>query len=170
VRYDIAEYEKLWQSDPQRYGCVPLAQTIDSLQIGAQDVAMLIDKGALECFEIGNASGIRSMVTLRSLLIFKSARASVTQNRSIRILNILTEAARYKKTLLYGDVMQTMGLTYQDAMHREIFKKDLREGINFFGHSRPTMQRNYFCESLLLFTAANSHEMCNFMRIGRISG
>ena len=119
--------EKLWQSDPQRYGCVPLAQTIDSLQIGAQDVAMLIDKGALECFEIGNASGIRSMVTLRSLLIFKSARASVTQNRSIRILNILTEAARYKKTLLYGDVMQTMGLTYQDAMHREIFKKDLRE-------------------------------------------
>ena len=25
--------------------------------------------------------------------------------------------------------MQTVGLTYQDAMHREMFKKDLREAV-----------------------------------------
>jgi hypothetical protein len=126
-RYGIAEYENLWQTDPQHYGCVPLQQVSDSLQIGDQDVAMLIDKGALECFEIGDVSEIRSMVTLKSLLIFKSARASMMQDRPVRILKILTEAARSKKTLLYGDVMQSMGLTYQDAMQRQTFKKNLRE-------------------------------------------
>jgi hypothetical protein len=147
VRYNIAEYEKLWQSDPQRYGCVPLEQTIDSLQISSQDAAMLIEKGAFECFDIGDDSGIRRMVTLRSLLIFKSARDSVVQDRSLRILNILTEAARNEKTLLYGDVMQTMGLTYQDAMHREIFKKDLREATR----KSELFERSLLISALLVY-------------------
>lgn len=59
--------------------------------------------------------------------LFKTTRAAAKENRSHRILNILTEAAQNKKTLLYGDVMKTVGLAYQDAMHRQIFKQDLRE-------------------------------------------
>jgi hypothetical protein len=127
LRYDIGEYENLWDTDPQRYGCIPVQQAMDSLQIDAQALSTLMDKGVLECFEIGDDSGITSMVTLQSLLLFKSARASVPQYRFERILQILTQAARDKKTLLYGDVMQSMGLAYRDAMHRQIFKNALRE-------------------------------------------
>jgi hypothetical protein len=58
--------------------------------------------------------------------LFKTANFSATQDQSTRILRVLTEAARNKKTLPYGDVMKSMGLAYQDAMHRRRFKKDLR--------------------------------------------
>ncbi|MGD9368894.1 MAG: hypothetical protein PVH87_24535 [Desulfobacteraceae bacterium] len=58
--------------------------------------------------------------------LFKTAKAAAAEHRPRRILNLLTEAAQSKKTLLYGDVMETMGLAYQDAMHRQIFKQDLR--------------------------------------------
>ena len=58
--------------------------------------------------------------------LFKTAKFSATQDQPTRILNVLTEAARKKKTLLYGDVMKSMGLAYQDAMHRKRFEKDLR--------------------------------------------
>ena len=125
LKLSVSEYENLWQTDPRRYGCIPVALVSDSLQTGIQEVLSLIEKGALECFEIGGHSEL--MVTLRSLLIFKSARASIVQDRSLRIQEILTEAARRRKTLLYGEVMQALGLTYADAMQREIFKKDLRE-------------------------------------------
>jgi len=58
--------------------------------------------------------------------LFQTARAAKGQDRPDRILTILTDAARNKKTLSFGDVMQAVGLTYQDAMHRQLFKKDLR--------------------------------------------
>jgi hypothetical protein len=125
-KYSISEYEDLWQSNPQRYGCVPVQQAIDSLHMDAQAVSALIDKGALECFEIGDDPGLRSMVSLKSLLIFKAAKAVAPPDRPGRILKILTEAARNKMTLLYGDIMQAVGLTYRDAMHRQMFRKDLR--------------------------------------------
>lgn len=58
--------------------------------------------------------------------LFKTTKAAATEDRPHRILNILTEAARNKRTLFYGDVMETVSLSYQDAMHRQIFKRDLR--------------------------------------------
>jgi hypothetical protein len=125
-RYTIAQYEDLWRDDPKRYGCVAMQQAADSLQMDGQDVAMLIDNGILECFEIGEGSHTRSMVALNSLLLFKAARAAKAQDRPYRILTILSDAARNKKTLSFGDVMQTVGLAYQDAMHRQLFRKDLR--------------------------------------------
>lgn len=125
-KYTIAEYEALWQNDPQRYGCVPLPQAMDSLKLDTQAISRLIDKGVLECFDIGDPSGALCMVTLKSLLLFKTAKAAGTHDRPRQILQILTEAARNQKTLLFGDVMQTVGLTYQNAMHRQLFKKDLR--------------------------------------------
>jgi hypothetical protein len=61
--------------------------------------------------------------------LFKTTKATVTEDRTSRILKILTEAARNQETLLYGDVMETVNLSYQDAMHREIFKKDVRAAV-----------------------------------------
>jgi len=61
--------------------------------------------------------------------LFKTAKASPALDRPRRILEILTDAARNKKTLPYGDVMQTVGLAYQDALHRQLFKKDLRTAV-----------------------------------------
>lgn len=58
--------------------------------------------------------------------LFKTTKAAPTEDRPRRILDILTEAARNKRTLLYGEVMETVNLSYQDAMHRQIFKRDLR--------------------------------------------
>jgi len=58
--------------------------------------------------------------------LFKTVKFSATQDQPTRILKVLNEAARNKKTLLYGDVMKSMGLAYQDAMHRKRFEKDLR--------------------------------------------
>jgi hypothetical protein len=56
----------------------------------------------------------------------KTAKAAAPPDRSHRILEILTQAARNKTTMPYGDLMQTLGLNYQDAVHRQAFKKDLR--------------------------------------------
>ena len=58
--------------------------------------------------------------------LFKTAKAAPAQDRPRKILEILTEAGRNKKTLPYGEVMHAVGLSYQDAVHREIFKKELR--------------------------------------------
>ncbi|MFZ1984317.1 MAG: hypothetical protein WAU91_07870 [Desulfatitalea sp.] len=61
--------------------------------------------------------------------LFKTAKADPALDRPHRILEILTDAVRNKKTLLYGDVMQAVGLAYQDALHRQLFKKDLRAAV-----------------------------------------
>jgi hypothetical protein len=128
-RYAISEYEELWQSDPQRFGAVPFKKAVASLQMDPQAVTMLADRGVLECFEIGDGSDAISMISLQSLLLYKSARAAATQDRPNQILEILTEAAKNKKTLHYGDVMKTMGLAYQDSRHREKFTSYLREAV-----------------------------------------
>jgi hypothetical protein len=39
---------------------------------------------------------------------------------------MLIGAAKKKQTLPYGDVMQAVGLSYSDAVHRQVFKEDLR--------------------------------------------
>lgn len=59
--------------------------------------------------------------------LFKSAGVGTTRNRTGLILKAMTEAARNHDTLLYGDVMQSVGLSYRNAHHRNIFKKELRE-------------------------------------------
>ena len=59
--------------------------------------------------------------------LFKTTIQTKIQDRSQRILEILTDAARAHKTLLFGDAMQAVGQNYQDAMHRQAFKRDLRE-------------------------------------------
>jgi hypothetical protein len=58
--------------------------------------------------------------------LFKTVKASAGEERTPHILKLVTEAARNQKTLLYGDVMHAVGLKYQDAMHRKMFKQDLR--------------------------------------------
>jgi len=126
-KYNLAEYEGLWRNDPERHGCVPMQQAVDSLQMDAQSISLLIDKGILESFDVGDDSNIRSLVTLKSLLQFKAAKAAPTQDRPPRILAMLTEAARNKKTLAFGDVVEAVGLNYPEAMHRRMFKQDLRE-------------------------------------------
>lgn len=73
--------------------------------------------------------------------LFKAAKAQAGPDRPRRILEILTEAARNKKTLAFGDVMQAVGLNYQDAMHRQAFKRDLR---------RATRQSPLFADGLLI--------------------
>lgn len=129
TRYAISEYEELWQSEPQRYGAIPLQQAIASLQMDLQAVSMLVERGVLECFEIGDDSDAIPMISLQSLLLFKSARAATTQDKPNRILQILTEAAKNKKTLFYGDVMKTVGLFYKEARHRQMFTAALREAV-----------------------------------------
>lgn len=58
--------------------------------------------------------------------LFKSARAASVKDRPGEISALLTEAARSRKTLTYGDVMRAMGMNYKDAEHRQAFKRDLR--------------------------------------------
>jgi hypothetical protein len=128
-KYPASEYEELWQSDPQRYGSIPLKMAIDSLQMDPQEVSMLVDRGVLECFEIGDDSDVIPMISIQSLLLFKSARAAGTKNRPERILQILTEAAKNKKTQYYGDVMKSVGLLYKEARHRQVFSEALREAV-----------------------------------------
>jgi len=127
-RCTLAEYEALWRGDPQSYGCISVQQAVDSLQVDVQSVSMLIDGGALDCLDVGDDPSFR-MITLKSLLQFKAARAAGTsaQDRPGRILETLTEAARNKKTLPCGDVMQALGLTYSDGLHRRMFNEDARE-------------------------------------------
>jgi hypothetical protein len=123
-----AEYEDLWRSDPQGHGCISVQQVVDSLQMDERSISMLIDRGVLDCFDVGEDPTYR-LVTLKSLLQFKAARAAGTgdKDRPTRILETLTEAARDKKTLPYGEVMQAMGLRYSDGLHRRMFNEDLRE-------------------------------------------
>ncbi len=61
--------------------------------------------------------------------LFKTAKAEPARDRSGRIMKMLTDAARNKKTMPYGDVMQAVGLAYQDAVHRQIFRDDLRAAV-----------------------------------------
>jgi hypothetical protein len=128
-RFSISEYEALWQSDPQHYGGIPLQEAIASLQMDAQAVAMLVERGVLEYFEIGDDSDVIHMISLQSLLLFKSAKAAATKDRPKQILEIITEAARNKKTLYHGDVMKTVGLDYKEALHRRTFTAALREAV-----------------------------------------
>lgn len=128
-RYTLSEYEELWQSDPQRYGGIPMQKAIASLQMDPQTVSMLVDRGVLECFEIGDDSDVISIISLQSLLLFKAAKVAATQDRPARILEILTEAAKNKKTLYYGDVMKTVGLMYKEFRHRQAFTANLREAV-----------------------------------------
>jgi hypothetical protein len=58
--------------------------------------------------------------------LFNTAKASPVQDRPRRILEMLIGAAKKKQTLPYGDVMQAVGLSYSDAVHRQVFKEDLR--------------------------------------------
>lgn len=128
-KYTIFEYEELWQSDPQRYGAIPLQKAIASLHMDPQAVSMLVERGVLECFEIGDDSDTIPMISLKTLLLFKSAKAAATQDRPSRVLQILTDAAKNKKTLYYGDVMKTVGLVYKEARHRAMFTAALREAV-----------------------------------------
>jgi hypothetical protein len=128
-KYTISEYEQLWHSDPQRYGSIPLQTAIASLQMESQAVTTLVDRGVLECFEIGDDSDAIPMISLHSMLFFKSAKSAGTQDRPERILQVLTEAAKNKKTLYYGDVMKTVGLLYKEARHRQTFTAALREAV-----------------------------------------
>ena len=61
--------------------------------------------------------------------LFKPAGTADARDRPRQILDLLTDAARKRTTLLFGDVMQVVGLTYQDAMHRQLFKKELRKAV-----------------------------------------
>ena len=129
TKYSISEYEDLWQSDPQRYGGIPLQKAIISLQMDPQAVTMLVDRGVLECFELGDDSDVIALISMQSLLLFKSAKSATTQDRPNQILQILTEAAKNKKTLYYGDVMKSVGLMYKEARHRQTFTAALREAV-----------------------------------------
>ena len=73
--------------------------------------------------------------------LFNPAGVKTTQDRSHRILSALTEAARNQRTLLYGDVMESVGLSYSNATHREIFTKELRSA---------TRQSELYAHGLLL--------------------
>ena len=73
--------------------------------------------------------------------LFQTAKTAPARNRPGKILALLTDAARAGKTLLYGDVMDAVGLTYQDAVHRQIFKEDLRTAVR---------QSELYSRSLLL--------------------
>ena len=129
--FTMPEYETQWQDDPQRYSAIPFQLATASLQMDDPAVAMLIDKGVLMCLEIEAESGPCRMVTLDSLLRFKAARtsAAVAASRPQRILELLTEAARNRRTLPFGEAMQSMGLSYQNAMHRQAFRQDLRQAV-----------------------------------------
>jgi hypothetical protein len=59
--------------------------------------------------------------------LFKPSKTTATPDRPRRILELLTEAAKKQETLAFGDVMQAVGLTYQNAMHRKAFRQDLRQ-------------------------------------------
>jgi hypothetical protein len=61
--------------------------------------------------------------------LFNTAKADPVRDRPRTILEMLTEAARKKQTLPYGDLMQTVGLSYSDALHRQVFKEELRAAV-----------------------------------------
>jgi hypothetical protein len=61
--------------------------------------------------------------------LFNIVKATPVQDRPRKILEMLTVAAQKKQTLLYGDVMQAVELSYSNAMHRQVFKEDLRAAV-----------------------------------------
>jgi hypothetical protein len=61
--------------------------------------------------------------------LFNTARANPVQDRPRTILEMLTDAAQKKQTLPYGDAMQAVGLSYSEAVHRQVFKEDLRAAV-----------------------------------------
>jgi hypothetical protein len=79
--------------------------------------------------------------------LFKIAPKGPTQDRPQKILEMLNDAARNKKTLLFGDVMQAVGLTYQDGTHRKIFRKNLRKAVR----QSELFPHNLLLSALLLF-------------------
>jgi hypothetical protein len=81
--------------------------------------------------------------------LFKTAKAVKVQNqdRPRRILEMLTDAARNRKTLPYGDVMQAVGLSYKDVVHRKLFKKDLRTAVR----QSASYPHNLLISALLVF-------------------
>jgi hypothetical protein len=128
---------------------------MDSLQMDAKSIAMLIDKGILECFEVGGDSGRQNIITLESLLRFKAAKAvRPHEDRPRRILAMLTEAARNKKTLAYGDVLESVGLQYSEATDREKFKRDLREAAR----QSELYSRGLLISALLVFRTQHMAE------------
>ena len=58
--------------------------------------------------------------------LFK-AKAAPSQDRSKQILQILTQAAKDKKTLYHGEVMKSLGMVYKDAGQRRTFTAALRK-------------------------------------------
>jgi hypothetical protein len=58
--------------------------------------------------------------------LFK-AKTAAPKDRPNQILQILTQAAKDKKTLYHGDVMKTVGLVYKDAAQRKTFTAALRK-------------------------------------------
>jgi hypothetical protein len=141
-RYTIDTYEARWQEDPDAFGAVPVEQALASLGMDMPTLSMLMDKGVISGFEIGDASGDRTLVSLRSLLTFKKARSvSAPKDRPQQILAILIDAARRATTLSFGDVMEELGMRYADAMQRKWFRKDLREA---------TRQSELFSQGLLI--------------------
>lgn len=73
--------------------------------------------------------------------LFKTAKAAVGPDRLRLLASILENAVSEKKTLPYGDVMQSVGLRYQDAVHRKLFKEELRT---------VTRQSKLYAEKLLI--------------------
>lgn len=73
--------------------------------------------------------------------LFRTRKAEPAEDRQSRILEMLTDAARNKKTLAFGDTMQDVGLTYKNPVHRQKFKKDLRAAVR---------QSEIFAHNLLL--------------------
>lgn len=147
-RYSISEFENLWEKDPERYGCIPLQLAVESLEMDKDAFSMLIDKGAMELIKIGNEDHVRDMVSLRSLMKFKLARMAQTKGgRPERLLKMLTEAAKNRKTLVYGDVMKLMGLIYKEADHRDRFTADLRKAVEL----SELYEHNLIISCLLVF-------------------
>jgi len=89
----------------------------------------------------GSCSRCSFWSNVRKPDLFKTAKSAPAPDRPGRILEILTEAARNRKTLPFGEVMQAVGLSYPDAMHRQAFKRDLRAA---------TRQSALFAHNLLI--------------------
>jgi hypothetical protein len=79
--------------------------------------------------------------------LFDTTKASPEQNRPHRILELLTDAARKRQTLPYGDVMDMVGLNYSDAVHRKIFRENLRTAVR----QSEVYAHNLLLSALLVF-------------------
>jgi hypothetical protein len=130
-KYTFTEFENLWRGDPQRYSYIPMQHAVHSLRMDRPSVSMLIDKGILESFEVGDETCAQNIVavTVQSLLQFKAAKEAPSHHRPSQILAKLMEAARNKQTLGFGDVMEAVGLSYADAAERRMFTRDVREAV-----------------------------------------